>query len=124
MIYVASPYSSSIPELQQLRYERVREFTHRLVARGFVAFSPILYCHPIAAEVGLATDAKTWFHFNMTILRRAESCWILQLPGWESSKGVQYEIKVCDMLSILKVHYDADFRLVDRHMAGHVPEKF
>ncbi len=124
MIYVASPYSSPIPELVDYRYNAVCDFVDKLLAQDFVAFSPIVYCHPIAARIGKATDAMTWHNFNMNMLRRAEACFLLCLPGWEASKGVLHERKVCQVLDIPIIHYGADFQLRDDCWMGHVPASF
>lgn len=85
MIYVASPYSSPIPELVESRYSQVCEFVDKLILDGHIVFSPIVYCHPIAKRTGGGTDALTWMRFNMSILRRADALFLLQLPGWEKS---------------------------------------
>ena len=73
MIYIASPYTHDDLAVVKHRYDRVCSFTDRMIAKGFVAFSPIAYCHPIAERIGRATDAATWHNFNMGMLRRAEA---------------------------------------------------
>lgn len=108
MIYIASPYSHPIDAVRIQRYKQVREFTDRLIKLGFVAFSPIAYCHPIAERIGHATDAKTWFRFNMSMLRRAEAMYVLRLQGWEQSVGLQQELTMCRALDIVVVHYRAN----------------
>lgn len=112
MIYVASPYSSPILGLAETRYKQTCLFVDRMITLGFVAFSPIVYCHPIALRTKRATDAKTWHDFNMQMLRRTEAMYVLRLVGWEESKGLNMELKVCNILAIPVVHYSADFKLV------------
>lgn len=124
MLYVASPYSSPIVGIEEQRYQRVRAFTERMIAQGFVAFSPILYCHPIAKRIGHKTDAATWMSFNMSILRRCEAMYVLCLPGWKESKGLEVELKVAGMLHMPVAHYDEMFRLVDEHWQGHLVGQF
>lgn len=124
MIYVASPYSSQIRGVQESRYHHVRRFTDKMIQQGFVAFSPIVYCHPIAQRIGHGTDAQTWMRFNMSILRRAEAMYVLQLIGWEQSEGLKIELNVCKMLDIPVAHYDTDFRLASEEWRGHLVEAF
>ena len=124
MIYIASPYTSLIEGAEEIRYLQVREFTDRMIALGFVAFSPIAYCHPIAKRIGHQTDHKTWLRFNMSILRRSEAMYLLCLPGWEESKGVQVELNVCRMLDIPVAKYGPDFALLSEEWKGHLVEQF
>lgn len=108
MIYVASPYSSPLPELEAQRFDQVRHFVHSLLNQGYVPFSPILYCRPIAITMRLPQDAQYWLRFNMQFLRKAEGVFVLRLPGWDQSKGVQVELKQARILSIPVVHWVSD----------------
>lgn len=124
MIYVAAPFTSESPVTQSWRHERTCEFVSRMLSQGFHAFSPVCYCLPIAERNGWPTDAGRWHQFNMDVLRRCEAMYILQLPGWQNSKGVTIEIKTCVILGMAMVHYDEDFKLVDEYLKGAVPEQF
>lgn len=124
MIYVASPYSSPILGVAESRYRKVRDFVDLMLASGFVAFSPIVYCHPVSMRTGHQTDAQTWMHFNMDMLRRAEAMYVLDLPGWKESKGLKIELNVCKMLSIPVVHYNEKFELTTEEYNGALVGKF
>lgn len=115
MIYIASPYSSPIPELIEERVRLVTQFVDELIIEGHVAFSPIMYCHPIAKRLGKGTTAADWLAFNMSVLRRCECAWFLRLPGWELSKGMGIERNVCQMLSIPTLDFSADFEPITEH---------
>jgi len=93
MIYLASPYSSPIAGAHELRFEKARAAVIHFLAQGVNVFSPIVYCHEMAARSALRTDAAFWFKFNSDMLRSSEAMFVLCLPGWETSKGVQTEIK-------------------------------
>ena len=93
MIYLASPYSSPIPEAHQLRFEKARAACVHFMAQGVNVFSPIVYAHEMASAFALRTDANFWFKFNSDMIRASEAMFVLCLPGWESSKGVTIEIK-------------------------------
>lgn len=122
MIYVASPYSSSLPELVEQRVRQVTTFVEEMIAQGFVAFSPIMYCHPIAKRLAFGTSAGDWMFFNMDMLRRAEAVYFLRLPGWEQSCGMAIERNVCKMLNMATADYDADFRLIEPRIPGLVEQ--
>lgn len=117
MIYIASPYTSPLAGdlaimAQKNRYLKAVEFqTFLMLTNGPPAFSPIVYCHPIAlANPGMGTDAAYWQRFNMAFIRKAEAIFALCLPGWEQSKGMKVELQVAKMLDIPVVYYDEDFQ--------------
>jgi hypothetical protein len=110
MIYVASPYSTPLAEPQATavrnqRYRLAVKFVGFLVQQGLPAFSPIAYFHPYAEGLKLATDAAYWHEINMSFLRRAEVVFVLRLPGWDQSKGVQMETKLAKAACIPIVHW-------------------
>lgn len=122
MIYIASPYSTLIkgPAAQSIvaeRYKKVLEFvTFIMLTKGPPAFSPIVYCHPIAmANPQLGTDAAYWHKFNMSFLRKAEALFVLMIPGWDVSKGIKLELEVAKVLDIPVEYYDHEnFARVER----------
>lgn len=124
MIYVASPYSSDDPVKVLARFLSVSSFVDSMINKGFVAFSPIVYCHPIAARIDAGIDAHSWIHFNVSMLRRVEAIYILCLDGWEESVGVTLEIKIATLLNIPMVYYDPNFRLIGEEWKGILVEQF
>ena len=93
--YIASPYSSPSTSERMLRFADVEEFTARLLAGGYCVYSPIVYNHAMAIEYGLPTDWTFWAKVDMKFLAKCDACIVLQLAGWEESKGVQAEIRYC-----------------------------
>lgn len=112
MIYVASPYSAAIPELIQQRYEQTFHFVLHQLREGHIVYSPVVYLHPLAVKGKLPTDAGFWMGFNLNMLRRSETLFLLQLPGWDKSQGVEVELNVCRTLDIPVVRFGPDFKLV------------
>ena len=96
MIYLASPYSHINRRTQHERYLAVRAVVALLLPRNPTRpiFSPIVYAHEMAQEHGMATDARTWQLFNTHLLRKADELWVLTLPGWKESVGVQQELEL------------------------------
>lgn len=92
MIYLASPYSDLDPIVRRLRFEKTRRFTYIAIEQGAIIFSPIVYCHQFSVEFDAPTAAADWRDFNEWMMSRSEACWVLTLPGWEKSLGVQAEI--------------------------------
>ncbi|NJL70371.1 MAG: DUF1937 family protein [Candidatus Competibacteraceae bacterium] len=94
MIYIASPYSSPDRGIQEARFEAAEYFTAYWLQRGRMVFSPIVYCHRMAAIHHLPTDFTFWRNFNEAMLDRALELWVLKLDGWQVSDGVSSEMKM------------------------------
>ena len=93
LIYLASPYSHQDPYIRIQRFERVCAWTASLLRKGGIIFSPIAHSHPLV-RYGLPEDFEFWKRFDTTILSRCQELWVLELPGWRESKGVQSEIDI------------------------------
>lgn len=124
MIYIASPYSHPDPKIEEQRYFRACDFTDSLLRSGHVAFSPIVYCYPISKRLELGGQAEVWLWFNMSMMRRAEAVYCLQLDGWKESKGVGIELRLARALNMPVVNYDESFKLLDEPWKGVLTEQF
>jgi len=93
MIYLASPYSDPKFRTRHARWGAVCNAAASLMRDGHIIFSPIAHTHPIAA-FGLPKGWDFWERFDREFIEVAAELWILTLPGWEESKGVQAEIQI------------------------------
>lgn len=100
MIYLASPYSSPDPDLQEARYEIARRIVAGLLHQGKFVFSPIVYGHEMAKEHNLPTDAEWWKAFNEDFMRQCTHIYVLRIPKWNTSLGVQHEMDYADRIGI------------------------
>lgn len=91
MIYLASPYSHKHAYMRALRYKAVEKFVAERFGHAII-FSPILYTHHMARRQELPTDAASWKFFNDQMMNLATIMWVLMIPGWKESLGVQNEI--------------------------------
>ena len=94
MIYLASPYSHDDPKVREARFQAVCRVAGRLMREGVHVFSPIAHTHPIALAGDLPKGWDFWAEFDRQMVQACEELWILRLPGWEMSTGVQAEIKL------------------------------
>lgn len=92
-IYLASPYSSTDPELVKERFLTTERATAKLMQRGITVYSPIVHCHEIATKFSMPTDAEYWQRFNHRFISVARKLLVLTLDGWEQSLGVRDEIR-------------------------------
>lgn len=96
MIYIASPYTQQEGEHSTIvysRYEAVTDYCTYLMHYGEIFYAPITFTHNWAIAQNLPTDANFWGAFNTHYMNLCDELHVLMLPGWETSKGVQHEIK-------------------------------
>ncbi len=93
LAYVASPYSHPDADVREHRYNEAMRATAWLLRTdpNLIAFSPIVYCHPMARRHALPTDAQYWKAFNEGIMTLSDRIYFLRLPGWEDSIGFKME---------------------------------
>ena len=100
MIYLASPYSDPDPAVMEQRFEAAAKFCAARMREGLVIYSPIVHCHPIAVRHELPRDWAFWEKFDREMIKRADSLWVLTLPGYDRSKGVNAEIELARLLGV------------------------
>lgn len=99
MIYLASPYSPVTPEeklheneTRELRYRQTMAAQAMLFNYGYPVFATIVHTHCTAKAYKLPTDAGPWMRYNHHMIDLSMAVFVLQLPGWEQSRGVTDEI--------------------------------
>lgn len=112
LIYLATPYTcqshKSLRVRERIEGERFRVVTEVsiiLLKRSLVLFSPITQSHiqkqiAIGMGVSLAGDFTFWSKFDLTILSFCTALYVLKIPGWDTSEGVQAEIAEAKRLDI------------------------
>lgn len=95
-IYVASPYSkwAKIPGYGLSRAAgAAAKLTGELMKGGMRCFSPIAHGHYVTLNSYLdPLDHAMWMNQCDGMMGSAAGIIVLQLPGWNESKGVQMEI--------------------------------
>lgn len=96
-IYLAAPYSHN----PALGFQEASRAAARLMDAGNIVFSPLSHSHPIA-QIGEmdALDQGFWLRQDLPFLKDSDVLVVLQLPGWEISKGVRREIDYAGSLQI------------------------
>ena len=95
MIYLASPYTHADAGVRKERFRAACRATAALMRQGHVVFSPIVHGHPLVAE-GLPIEWPWWERFDREHLSRCDEVVVLMLDGWETSAGVQAEIRIAE----------------------------
>jgi hypothetical protein len=102
LIYLACPYSSEFPIVEDGRYELVTKVAGALIVEtACEVFSPITHSHHInRAAVRYALENAEdpwlptydfWLQFDYHMLDIADWLYILTLKGWRDSTGIALE---------------------------------
>ena len=91
-IYLACPYWHEEERVREWRYDTVTKAAGQLINDETVVFSPITHSHPIVKTMPHQTqDLDFWLDQDRAFLDWMDELWILTMPGWEESKGVDAE---------------------------------
>ena len=90
LIYLASPYAHSSASVREARLEAVRYVCGEMVNQGKIVMSPLVYLGELAYKG--VHPPQGWYAFDLQLLARCDELIVLQLPGWEDSRGVLVEI--------------------------------
>lgn len=93
-IYLATPYSDDDEAVMDSRYDEVTSKTAEFMNQGYIVFSPITHCHPMAKLYGLPRTWDFWEKFCRAYIEWCDEVWVYQQPGWKISTGVNEEIKI------------------------------
>ena len=103
LIYLATPYTclgrKSLAVRERIEGERFRVVTEvsiLMFKRGLILYSPSTQSHTqkhIALGMGfsLEGDWLFWSKFDLSVLSFCTDLYILKVPGWDTSSGVQGE---------------------------------
>ena len=100
LIYLATPYSHSDPDVKQRRFDAVNRAAASLMRRGCHVYSPISHSHPIALAGDLPGDWEYWERYDREILRMCARVIVLRQDGWRESTGVTAEIEIAAELGL------------------------
>lgn len=96
MIYLASPYSHKDPVIKKTRFLLAEQATAALINQGYLVWSPIVHCYEMAMKYQMPDDAEFWKRYNFDFIRRCDSMYVLDIDGWQDSKGVMMELKLAN----------------------------
>ena len=98
LIYLASPYAHQSAAVREARLEAVRFVCGRMVDEGKIVLSPLVYLGELAQKG--VHPPQGWYAWDLQFLARADELLVLQLPGWEESRGVLVEIAAAQARNI------------------------
>lgn len=110
LVYLACPYSHDEHSFRMLRWYAANQAAAKLMSEGLYIFSPISHTHPIAeaSEGKLPRGWDFWEGYDRQYLNICKKIIVLRIPGWDTSKGVQAEIKIGTEMGIPIEYMDWD----------------
>jgi hypothetical protein len=113
LIYVAAPYSAPDPATIAGRMAAFEQAVADLLRAGDFPISPLMN-HTILGRHSIPGDWTFWQHYSRRLLARCDLLLVVDLPGWETSTGVQSEIELANLLAIPVEHVDWSQPAYDR----------
>lgn len=105
MIFVSAPYSDSDPEVVERRFNTICTYCATLMATSRrTVISPIIPGHVLRSYADLPGDFEYWKQYCMDLLNSAKEVHVLMMNGWDSSVGVNAEIKHAQELGLTIVY--------------------
>lgn len=100
LIYLATPYSSPDPEIQEERFLAVNRVAAKLMSQGLHIYSPISHTHPIANAGDLPRGWDYWEQYDRAVLAACVGMMVFCQDGWRQSKGVSAEIEIAHEMGL------------------------
>jgi hypothetical protein len=107
MKYIATPYSHMDPAVRERRYLLAIQAVlalHKVFPREMI-YSPIVYWHPAALLHNLPTEHGYWEQINNTEIAHCDELLVIQLKGWEHSRGIAREILQAQIREVVTITY-------------------
>lgn len=101
-IYVASPYSHKSKKIMIQRFKDITRIIGILQDTHPYAFiGPITQSHQTAMHMKKSEGSfKHWARRDYTYIYNSQELWVVKLPGWTISVGVQAEIEFAKAIGI------------------------
>ncbi len=106
MIYIASPYQHTDPQVMEWRFEQACFFAGKRMNLGEFVYSPIVHNHPIAVRMDLPRGWDYWQKYDTDFLQRSSAVYVLCLPDWGMSKGIKAELGIAKSLDLHVTYFD------------------
>lgn len=95
LIYLASPFSHKDELIMKMREEQISTIAAKLTLRYHQAmFLPITQSYRMRQlNDALGTSFASWKDIDLAAIEHCDQIWVVMMPGWKDSVGVQQEIK-------------------------------
>lgn len=94
LVYLACPYSNNDPEIVKSNIQTFCKIDALLISQGYFTVSPLLK-HFVLHHQNIPGTWEYWKNYAYELLSNCTEMFVICLPGWETSVGVQAEIEYC-----------------------------
>jgi len=98
--YLGLPYTDKNKFILNFRAEISNLIAVELMKQGRIIFAPISSWHPMAMKYDLPIDFEYWSRLDEEFIKVSKRLLIIQLPGWDTSKGVNLETEIANHYNI------------------------
>ncbi|MCW2286683.1 hypothetical protein M2323_004452 [Rhodoblastus acidophilus] len=112
LLYLSSPYSSPNASIRAERVQQCQIAMARLMASGHLVVCPVVMNHEAVAHLtrqGGELSKAYWIAIESALATACDELSVLQLPGWQESRGVAREITLFEKLGKPVKFISADF---------------
>jgi len=118
LLFLSCPYSDPSEAVRRARYDEAVKAAADLMRRGHFVLCPVIMNHPVEAELlaqELSCPSGYWKLLEALLANVSSELVLLQLPGWQESRGVAREIALFSSLykPISLYSPDAELTVVD-----------
>ena len=92
VIFVAAPYFDLDKNIIEQRVHLVSKYCTKLLNKKICVLSPIIFGSTILNHFVLPNDFSFWDQISYQYLSLSTEIHVLQLDGWQDSRGVKEEI--------------------------------
>jgi hypothetical protein len=123
LIYLGTPYTHKDADVREGRFRSVSRAAGWLFTQqNIYTYSPISMTHQMWIEMQHLPNAsfewKAWADFDEFMVQKCDEFWILTIPGWDKSVGVNAETAIAIKLG-LRIRYvnelaDGTYSITDK----------
>lgn len=122
LVFLSMPYSSDDLNITQERYESALRLINHLMTQGVHVVSPIITGHPVVSRFNTPADWEYWAQYCEKCIDACETVLVYQLKGFDSSVGVEGELRISRELHKEVLYVDEDFNFIETLLEDGVPE--
>jgi hypothetical protein len=97
IIFVILPYRDVNPDVISYRVSMAEKYCAKLMVQGDFPLCITSFGHYLCEHYDLPKEWDYWAQYCREMIRIAKEVHLLKLEGWDTSEGIQEEIKLLKM---------------------------
>lgn len=109
--YLGCPYNHNDKAVMERRYRLVNYYLTHFHKLGKLVYSPLTHNIPMH-KLGIEQTWDWWQTFDIAMLSRCNELIVLQLDGWQQSRGLTAEIDYASEHNIPIIYCEPDIEIL------------